>query len=302
MPSAFCVGLIALMAASNFLHVPVFVQVIGSATSIIYFSATFSLKLKHHRGSSAKEDMRIMVQLLWIGVAYGIFLFKLFFDKDLANLLIASYYSFTSVLSLTEVFSPLVARLLFRGGSRTYRRALKVPFYGESALELSQAWVLTFAFAAGFAYAWFQTKHYLLNNVFGVSLSIKYIELFSVVDFKYSAFLLCGVFFHDIFWVFRTGGMVTAMPFFYPPAKLMFPRAFATATEKANAAQAFPKPFFHVNLVFYVLGLVAIVTVMFVFKAVPPALLFLAPACLGSALATAFARGEFKELLAYSEE
>lgn len=74
-------------------------------------------------------------------------------------------------------------------------------------------------------------------------------------------------------------------------------RANATSSE-----QSFPKPFFHVNLLFYILGLVATVAVMFIFNAAQPALLYLVPACLGSALVTALVRGEFKELLAYSEE
>ena len=39
-----------------------------------------------------------------------------------------------------------------------------------------------------------------------------------------------------------------------------------------------------------------------VFEAAQPALLYLVPACLGSSLLCAFARGELKELFDYSEE
>ncbi|TYZ62451.1 hypothetical protein PybrP1_005572 [[Pythium] brassicae (nom. inval.)] len=302
MQSACYVGLIALMAASNFVLVPVPVQLIGSATSIIYIGATLSLKLKHHREASGEKNEEVMkaedaymFPLLGSGVLFGLYMLFKLFDKDLVNLLLTSYFALVGAYSLTEAFSPLVARLLFRGGSRTYRRALKIPFYGEYALELSQAWVLTFAFAAGFAYAWFQTKHYLLNNVFGVSLSIKGIESLSLGSFKVGAILLCGLFFYDIFWVFGTDVMVTVATSFDAPIKLIFPRAFATATEKAK---------------YSILGLGDIV-IPGIFIALllrydahraGPALLYLVPACLGSALATAFARGEFKELLAYSEE
>ncbi|KAL3671255.1 hypothetical protein V7S43_003187 [Phytophthora oleae] len=41
---------------------------------------------------------------------------------------------------------------------------------------------------------------------------------------------------------------------------------------------------------------------MFIFNAAQPALLYLVPACLGSALVTALVRDEFKELFKYSEE
>ncbi|KAL3671256.1 hypothetical protein V7S43_003188 [Phytophthora oleae] len=65
--------------------------------------------------------------------------------------------------------------------------------------------MLTFVFAAAFAAAWFQTKHYLLNNFFGISLSIKAIKSLSLGSFKVGSILLCGLFFYDIFWHGRHG-------------------------------------------------------------------------------------------------
>ncbi|RLN26370.1 hypothetical protein BBJ28_00002339 [Nothophytophthora sp. Chile5] len=334
------VVLITLMLASNFVLIPVPVQLITSATSIIYIGSTLSLKLKHHREASGEKNEEVMkaedaymFPLLGSGVLFGLYLLFKIFDKDMVNLLLTSYFALIGAYSLTEAFTPLVSKLLFKGDSKVYKRNVKVPFYGAYPLELSQAWMLTFVFAAAFAAAWFQTKHYLLNNIFGISLSIKGIESLSLGSFKVGAILLCGLFFYDIFWVFGTDVMVTVATSFDAPIKLIFPREFATDTEKAknsilglgdivipgifialllrydahranvtSSAQAFAKPFFHMNLLFYVLGLVATVTVMFVFNAAQPALLYLVPACLGSALATAFVRGEFQELLAYSEE
>lgn len=338
--SACYVTLIALMVASNYVLIPVPVQLIVSATAIIYIGATLSLKLKHHREASGEKNEEVMkaedaymFPLLGSGVLFGLYLLFKIFDKDLVNLLLTAYFALIGTYSLTEAFSPLVANLLFKRGPTVYKRNLKVPFYGPYLLELSQAWMLTFVLAAAFAAAWFKTKHYLLNNVFGISLSIKGIESLSLGSFKVGAILLCGLFFYDIFWVFGTDVMVTVATSFDAPIKLIFPREFATETEKAkysilglgdivipgifialllrydahranvtSTAQAFAKPFFHVNLLFYVLGLVATVTVMFVFDAAQPALLYLVPACLGSALVTALVRGEFKELFAYSEE
>lgn len=338
--SASYVVLITLMLASNFVLIPIPVQLIVSATSIIYIGATLSLKLKHHREASGEKNDEVMkaedaymFPLLGSGVLFGLYLLFKIFDKDMVNLLLTSYFALVGAYSLTEAFSPLVSKLFFKGNSKVYKRKLQIPFYGDYLLELSQAWMATFVFAAGFAYAWFKTKHYLLNNIFGISLSIKGIESLSLGSFKVGAILLSGLFFYDIFWVFGTDVMVTVATSFDAPIKLIFPRAFATATEKAkysilglgdivipgifialllrydahranvtSSSHSFPKPFFHVNLVFYVLGLVATVAVMFIFNAAQPALLYLVPACLGSALATAFIRGEFKELLAYSEE
>lgn len=332
--------LISLMLVSNYVLIPVPVQLITSATAIIYIGSTLSLKLKHHREASGEKNDEVMkaedaymFPLLGSGVLFGLYMLFKIFDKDMVNLLLTAYFALIGTYSLTEAFTPLLSKFVFKGDSKVYKRNIKIPFYGVYNLELSQAWMLTFVFAAAFATAWFKTKHYLLNNIFGISLSIKGIESLSLGSFKVGAILLCGLFFYDIFWVFGTDVMVTVATSFDAPIKLIFPREFATATEKAkysilglgdivipgifialllrydahranvtSTSQSFAKPFFHVNLVFYVLGLVATVAVMFLFNAAQPALLYLVPACLGSALATAFVRGEFKELLAYSEE
>ncbi|TMW64318.1 hypothetical protein Poli38472_012940 [Pythium oligandrum] len=334
------VVLITLMVASNYVLIPVPVQLITSATAIIYIGATLSLKLKHHREASGEKNDEVMkaedaymFPLLGSGVLFGLYMLFKIFDKDLVNLLLTSYFALIGTYSLTEAFSPLLKQILFSKNKSSFQRNIKIPFYGVYELVLTPAWMLTFVFAAAFATAWFKTKHFLLNNIFGISLSIKGIEALSLGSFKVGAILLSGLFFYDIFWVFGTDVMVTVATSFDAPIKLIFPREFATATEKAKysilglgdivipgifialllrfdahranataTTQNFPKPFFHVNLLFYILGLVATVTVMFVFNAAQPALLYLVPACLGSAVVTALVRGEFKELLAYSEE
>ncbi|RUP44150.1 signal peptide peptidase-domain-containing protein [Jimgerdemannia flammicorona] len=64
----------------------------------------------------------------------------------------------------------------------------------------------------------------------------------------------------------------------------------------------FPKPYFTSCLVAYVSGLVTTIVIMHTFQAAQPALLYLSPACILSALGTALVRGELKELFAYSTE
>merc|ERR1711865_506843 len=73
-------------------------------------------------------------------------------------------------------------------------------------------------------------------------------------------------------------------------------------TNKVNVLDNFSKPYFHTCLIAYVLGLGVTLFVMFHFKAVQPALLYLVPACLGSSFLCAIAKGEVSLLLAYSEE
>lgn len=63
----------------------------------------------------------------------------------------------------------------------------------------------------------------------------------------------------------------------------------------------FPQPFFKASLIAYILGLVATMTVMHVFKAAQPALLYLSPACAAAAFLTALDRRELPTLWAYKE-
>ena len=172
-----------------------------------------------------------------------------------------------------------------------------------------------------------------MNNFFGISFSIQGIKSLSLGSYKIGSVLLVGLFFYDIFWVFGTDVMVSVAKSFDAPIKLLFPRAFATETAKAqfsmlglgdivipgifvalllrfDASQAqvkkitetFETPFFHTCLCGYVWGLITTVVVMYAFEAAQPALLYLVPACLAASIITAFARGEFSELLAYDEE
>lgn len=61
-------------------------------------------------------------------------------------------------------------------------------------------------------------------------------------------------------------------------------------------------PYFTTVMVSYVAGLATTVLVMYTFEAAQPALLYLVPACLGSVILLAAARGQFSTLWSYSED
>lgn len=333
--------LILLTSLSYFVIIPVPIQLVANATAIIYIGATLSLKLKHKREANGEKNEEAMTAkdaymfpLLGSLMLFGLYLLFRIFEKSLVNLLLTSYFALVGAYSLTEAFVPIVSNTLFGGArGKTFHGKMQLPFVGEQVLELSVAWSLTFLVAAAFAYSWFQTKHYILNNIFGISLSIKGIESLSLGSYKVGAILLSGLFFYDIFWVFGTDVMVTVATSFDAPIKLVFPRVFKTAevegkqsilglgdivipgifialllrfdAERAGVShisESFSKPYFHISLLFYILGLVATVLVMYVFNAAQPALLYLVPACLGSSFVTAWYRGEIPALLNYSEE
>jgi minor histocompatibility antigen H13 len=218
-------------------------------------------------------------------------------------------------------------------GQTKHEFSFSIPIYGKVEFSFTNSQVVSFLMAGVFAAGYFKTKHWTMNNFFGISFSIQGIKSLSLGSYTVGSVLLVGLFFYDIFWVFGTDVMVHVAKSFDAPIKLLFPRAFATATAKAqfsmlglgdivipgvfvalllrfDASQAklkkisdtFDTPFFHTCLCGYVWGLATTVFVMYAFEAAQPALLYLVPACLASSLITAFARGEFSELVAYDEE
>ncbi|KAI9259335.1 signal peptide peptidase-domain-containing protein [Sporodiniella umbellata] len=184
------------------------------------------------------------------------------------------------------------------------------------------------------------SKHWVASNIFGFSFSVNAIQLLSLDSFKTGMILLSGLFFYDIFWVFYTPVMVSVAKNFDAPIKLLWPRnivehlfdkatsftmlglgdivipgifvALALRYDRHISWQRrpvgqfrsldFPKPYFHACFTAYILGLITTTTVMHLFKAAQPALLYLSPACILSVLITAFSRGELQELWAYKVE
>ncbi|KAI8616591.1 signal peptide peptidase-domain-containing protein [Chytriomyces sp. MP71] len=75
-----------------------------------------------------------------------------------------------------------------------------------------------------------------------------------------------------------------------------------TASKATKHSRSFPTPYFTVCIVNYVIGLVLTIYVMHTFKAAQPALLYLSPACIFSALSVAWFLGDLKGLFAFEAE
>jgi len=151
------------------------------------------------------------------------------------------------------------------------------------------------------------------------------IEYLHLGDFKVGIILLGGLFFYDIFWVFGTEAMVFVAKNLDAPIKLVFPKAIFTSTTPysmlglgdivipgifialllrfdMSIKRGAYKSYFYTCFAAYILGLVTTITVMHVFQAAQPALLYLVPFCVGSATIRALVSGEFNALLKYSDE
>merc|ERR1711970_598612 len=180
--------------------------------------------------------------------------------------------------------------------------------------------------SAVFCYWYFTSKHWVSNNVIGISFCIQGIEMLSLGSTQVGMILLSGLFFYDIFWVFFTPVMVTVAKSFDAPIKLLFLRCLDESSKKPQFSmlglgdivipgiylalllrmdhkRGFEKSnYFGPVFASYCLGLVATLVVMNVFQHAQPALLYLVPACLGSTSLEAWRKGEVSLVFNWSEE
>jgi minor histocompatibility antigen H13 len=70
---------------------------------------------------------------------------------------------------------------------------------------------------------YFLTKHWALNNIFGVLFSVVALKSLNLSTTKTGLFLLWALFIYDIFWVYGTDVMVTVAKNLDLPIKLLFP-------------------------------------------------------------------------------
>jgi minor histocompatibility antigen H13 len=344
---AYCL-LVGFWAISYFIVLPIPVNLIVTSTAIIYIGShrSLTLLLSEAEGGLSHDEKEVLsakdaykFPIIGSLSLFGLYLAFKFFDKNSINLILSLYFSLIGVFTLTNTFSKFLSQFLTNPKKHGWKSANPLPIIGEVDLTFTLAEGICFIFSVVFSYQYFHTKHYMMNNIFGISLCIQAIEKISLGNYKVGGILLIGLFFYDIFWVFGTDVMVTVAKSFDGPIKLLFPRKLPSLDSKGefsllglgdivipglfvalllrfdlsrtpnlpdplkNIDQIlFDKTYFHTNILAYAAGLVATVGVMFYFSAAQPALLYLVPACLGASILTAILRGEVSKLFEYNEE
>jgi minor histocompatibility antigen H13 len=178
--------------------------------------------------------------------------------------------------------------------------------------------------------------HFVFSNAIAVGIAARVLALIRPDSFVAAAGLLAGLCLYDIWWVFGTDVMVTVALKIDSPGKLLFPRDPATLKSAASYAYAVlglgdlvvpgvfatlalaldafivqkrdpaappsvvpAGPYFRAAVAAYVLGLGTCFGVNYVTGAAQPALLYLVPALISSALLTAGARGELADVVQF---
>jgi minor histocompatibility antigen H13 len=89
--------------------------------------------------------------------------------------------------------------------------------------KLSKLDLITLILSLPISVYYIFTRHWLLNNFFGILFSVYGIQTLNLPSFKIAFILLWGLFFYDIFWVYGTDVMVTVAKSIDAPIKLLFP-------------------------------------------------------------------------------
>lgn len=171
-------------------------------------------------------------------------------------------------------------------------------------------------------------QKFLVSNFIAWALAMTSLGAISLGTFQTAAILLAGLFCYDIFWVFGTDVMMTVATKVEAPVKFLYsappvpegqePRAypfsvlglgdvvipglfvrFMSRLDESLQPQKFS--YFNAGTIAYAVGLLVCFVVNEITHAGQPALLYLDPACIGSALACGVVNGQVQEVWNFDE-
>ncbi|KAI6652684.1 Minor histocompatibility antigen H13-like [Oopsacas minuta] len=250
------------------------------------------------------------------GVLFSFYLIFKYLPPDLVNLLISLLFTWLGVVSMSFFIEKTIV-------NRGFTQSVLFNLFGTPITALT---ILSFVFSGLFGGWYFMEKHWVANNLFGLTLATSAIETIPIQSVSVASIMMGGLFIYDIFWVFGTDVMVTVAKSFDAPIKLMFPLDFidigfagkshtmlglgdivvpglliAMFCRFDHSLKPGSKFYFYTSLISYILGMVVTIFVLTTFQAAQPALLYLVPACLGIPLMTAFLCGDLGALLKYED-
>jgi len=264
------------------------------------------------------------------GALFGLYMLFKVFSKEYINMLLTAYFLIFGILAVSATLKPIV--IFATGKPKSTTKYSFIPFWRKTEpieIEIDTADIFAGILGTCIGIWYLMNKHWIANNILGLSFSVQGIAMLSLMSYKVGCYLLGGLFFYDIFWVFATDVMVTVAKSFDAPVKLLFPKDIFAAEFQfsmlglgdivipgifialllrfdikriANNKLSNTSRIYFVNtMIGYFCGMVSTILVMHNFQAAQPALLYLVPACIGTSYLTAVFRGEVDQLFAYTE-
>jgi minor histocompatibility antigen H13 len=331
-------------------QVPISFQLFFNSIACIYLGSNRGIVILQSLEKEEKDKIEkmttkdaYMFPVYGSGVLFGLYVVFKFFDKNILNTILSVHFTFFGFLSLIQLLCYHLEKFFPEWQKVNIIKKkldIKLPFYQKTLdISVSKSEMIAGIISVIPTIAYFATKHWLLNNLFGVAFSICGIESLVLPNFQVGFILLWGLFFYDIFWVYGTDVMLTVAKSVDAPIKLIFPinlqaetptfsmlglgdivipGVFIALCLKYDVDKAIlnlrkqgtkefnlsklSRPYFVACLIGYALGIVMTFNAMIIFNHPQPALLFLVPSCCLSVLALAAKNGAIKELFNYDEE
>ncbi|XP_025424028.1 minor histocompatibility antigen H13 [Sipha flava] len=289
-------------------------------------------KLKKEVPESMTEKDALMFPLIASGALFSFYLVFRIFSKEHINLLVTAYFYILGVAALSNLLGNQFSSILPKSIPKTKYQLQFTEGAGDKKLDWINVKftlhdVICFIVCGILGSYYLYSKHWILNNIFGLAFAINGVELLHLNNIKIGCILLCGLFVYDVFWVFGTNVMVTVARSFDAPIKIIFPQdllengilasqnyamlglgdivipgifiAFLLRFDQSLKRKT--NLYFNTTFLAYFLGLLTTVFIMHIFKAAQPALLYLVPACLITPLLVALIAGDFKALISYED-
>lgn len=214
-------ALIALVeAATLFAPVPMAAQMILLASMTAFIGCL--LAMSQEVTETLEHGDALQFPLLAAGMLGALFVAFKYLSAYWINALLSVYFCAVGLATVTQLCAPLVRPLL--PPSRRDKLVLDVrpPMLERVTLTLTDAICVIPAAAVCVAYG--LTKHYVCNNILGISFAVEGIKRVSLGKYSIGALLLGALFVYDCVMVFGTPLMVTVATKLDGPIKLLFPR------------------------------------------------------------------------------
>lgn len=163
--------------------------------------------------------------------------------------------------------------------------------------------------SSGITYMYYTDRKWYLSNLIALGFIINFINAVRLPNFKVAYVLLVGLFFYDIFFVFKTDIMVTVAKNVDLPIKLVFPMNETFSIIGLgdivlpglfiNLCYNHSKKYFIVSVVNYCIALVECFFVLNHYNFGQPALLYIVPHLILSSILTALIEGKLPQLWSY---
>ena len=177
------IALFSIWGLSGFFVIPVPANLIITSSLIVFIGCHRSLRLlaTEAEGGAPKEEKEMLsakdaylFPFIGSGALFSLYIAFKYFDKDTVNLLLSLYFSVVGTFTLSGTLSPMMSKIV--SGEKKFGFKTTLPLLGEIDARFTFAEIICLILSGIFSYYYFITKHFLLNNVLGISFCVQSIE------------------------------------------------------------------------------------------------------------------------------